>query len=199
MIRRRVLAGAADVAVVAGWVVVVLGAAWALSVFAGPGPQAAALSGLWEGLVAAAVILPVSLVGAWADCSFGTPGKRWQELRVQKAAGGRAGFGRCLARNVLEYGLPLAFAQTVALIAVSAPGRWPVQAWVLAGLTVVLVAVYVVGAVTGDQTTLCDLVTGTRVREHIGRRVAVDETGVEPEPEPQIESGPRSYKPRRAL
>jgi len=190
MTKRRMVAGAVDLAVVAGWVAVVVAVALALPyVVAGLAPSAVVLSGVWEGAVVFAVIVPVSVGAALAEWLPGTPGKRWQDLQVFSVDGGLPGFGPCLARDALKYGLPLAFAQTIGMVALSGADAVPVQVWILGGLAVALVVVYVDGVLMGNGVSLYDFVSGTRVGERVGRRAAGDDAE---EPSADV------YRPRRA-
>lgn len=174
MAKQRVLAGLIDAAIVLGWIVVVLGAA-SLFAIRGPGLRTAALSLWWHGAVSLAIVLPVSLAAAVFEAGrrHATPGKRACRLIV----GGESRHalptpGRVIVRNLLKYALSLVLIQTAALAVTGSAGAAEPSVWALVALAAGVPVGFVVGLFLGDGATLYDVVSGTRVAEASGRRVA---------------------------
>ncbi|MDR1430541.1 MAG: RDD family protein [Propionibacteriaceae bacterium] len=164
MVRRRLLAGLVDAALVLAWALLV---AVAFAVASGLG-WTKTLSAIWvqAGIGGCSSIGALAFFAAWeSGPRQGTPGKRCFGLRVLDADGGRVKLPRAVLRNAAKITVPMLLAQ-LAGISLLAPG---IDSWILTFIAVGLPMCYLVSLFTGSGRTLYDLVANTRVAEHAGR------------------------------
>jgi uncharacterized RDD family membrane protein YckC len=170
MVRRRLMAGLIDVALVLAWAIVVTGIFFAASWLGWTNGLNAALL---QVILGSCVGIPaLGVFAVWeAGPRQGTLGKRYYGLRIVDADGGRVNLGRALLRNLLKIVLPMLFLH-LASLSLLAPG---VDSWILSIIALALPGSYLAGLFIGSGRTPYDLVANTQVTEHAGRAYLGDE------------------------
>ncbi|MDR1237549.1 MAG: RDD family protein, partial [Propionibacteriaceae bacterium] len=148
MVRRRLIAGLIDVALVLAWAVVVIGVFFAADWL---GWTRGLTTTVVQAIIGTSVGIPALAVFAvWeASPKQGTMGKRYFGLRVVGADGGRVNLIRALVRNLLKIGVPVLLLH-LASLSLIAPG---VDSWILTAIAVALPGCYLAALFIGSGRT----------------------------------------------